>query len=1296
MRKPRKIIRLIDAMKQFLFFLINLPREPRLILAAQFSLVLLLLATTARAQIAIQDGPMLIAFTNGTTALPTNQFTVTAGASVLVVMESEKGGTATGALNNPKWGSQALTLAGVATTGNTKIQSSIYYLWNPAAITTNVTATSPNTNVWLSAFTLSNVDTTIAPTFFSSLNGGGVTPYNTNTVTGVTAGAYAAVNGIGQNAPINVGIFALGSAVAVTTSLTNAVAGVAMGYVTNLAAGANSFVFTNSSLGTPQKAVLVTAVFSPPSTNPVSAVKAFGIKFLGNTTDSVTNTAGIYPISGWNNIANGSYTSGTIYSSDGSVAATLTLSGSGSDNTWKSGIYPDGGNFSLMDGYQDAGQNNPATDVISGLTGAAYDVYLYTGGDNARPSSGTDYLPNYTINGTIYYTATLKGYDSMLKMVQGVPTSQNSNTYPTAQMAGHYLKISNVVPIGGKITITANADNLTYRSPLNGIELVSVGNAPQVVVQPLAHRLYTGGTAQFQVQVEGANPLAYQWRQNGTNLFEGGRIMGSQSNSLTITNLALTDTGNYDVVITNSYGSVTSSVANLNMVVETTADAAYEAWVAAYVVTNGYQTYIVNSLQNRNFSFMWQQAYMIWMLEDTYDRTQSPDQQQLINALLNTFIWQNHSDLTWDGWDDDLEWGEMALIRGYEITGNGAAFNSAVFNWNAVMSRGWDSTYGGGIWEQLPPPTSKCALSCCPQVIAGIHLFQITGQTNYLTTSQTIYNWTWTNLFIATSAQATNGMTLGQVNEGIAWADTNHLNTKVLVSNNSYNSGLFAMAASLLYQATGTTQYLSDAILAENQKVNKEPILNEDHVANGDFGGEMLIRGAVLIASQDHYNLWPTYGPWLQAQCPAAWSKRRTDYNITHNNWTTATPAGTNDLDSMESECAVLVQQMAISSLPGFATNFTLNYGGTPIAENTGNDWNNGNIWNPGGLSAATSAVAYPASTFEAKAGSRLRSPTTAATFPGNQLTLDGSGVFENLGGGNPANVSELRFKNNDVANYFSSLVLNGGELDAGNNGTLIIQGNMNVAANSTIYVDNSTTTDRGVRIDSNLTGPGNLFWHEASGGLGGFDLQVTGAGNTFSGQWLVDQGALVGVGVNSLGTNNIIVGTNGLVAAVETLYDLNNTNASLVLGASGQMFLHQTNHFASVIINGAALTNGIYSFTKLNSTYPAKFPSSWTQQAGSTFTTGSGQITVGNVVVGPPSPPQITAIGLNGTGLSLSATKGTPGGPWALLQSTNIALPLSQWQTNATGIFDGSGNLATNILNTATNLQEFYLLKVQ
>jgi hypothetical protein len=81
-----------------------------------------------------------------------------------------------------------------------------------------------------------------------------------------------------------------------------------------------------------------------------------------------------------------------------------------------------------------------------------------------------------------------------------------------------------------------------------------------------------------------------------------------------------------------------------------------------------------------------------------------------------------------------------------------------------------------------------------------------------------------------------------------------------------------------------------------------------------------------------------------------------------------------------------------------------------------------------------------------------------------------------------------------------------------------------------------------------------------------------------------------------------------------------------------------------------------------------------------------------------PParSIPRITGISLSGTTLSLSVTNGMAGGSWTLLQSANLALPLSQWQTNRAGSFDGSGNLSTNFVNTATSSQEFYILKVQ
>jgi hypothetical protein len=387
-----------------------------------------------------------------------------------------------------------------------------------------------------------------------------------------------------------------------------------------------------------------------------------------------------------------------------------------------------------------------------------------------------------------------------------------------------------------------------------------------------------------------------------------------------------------------------------------------------------------------------------------------------------------------------------------------------------------------------------------------------------------------------------------------------------------------------------------------------------------------------------------------------------------------------------------------VATSAGQATNFTLNYGGVPIVQPSGSDWNTIMNWNPGGQGASTTAYSNPGSTYEVVTGSRLRTPVSGnVVFPGTGATvlIDGDGVYED---GTVNNVGELRIKHagfDPATNYYANLVLNGGEVLNGDVGHLVLQGQLNVQSSSVFYID-STTDSRSGEIDSWLTGSGNLFWHDnAFTNHLTNDLEITGTTNTFTGQWIVDQGALLGAGANSLGTNSIIVGTNGLTAVFETLYDINDTNASLILGANGKVYLHQNDHFAGVIINGTALTNGTYPFAQLHGAYPANFPATWTQLAGSgVSSTSSGQIVVGKLST--VFIPRINGINLSGATLSLSATNGKPGGLWALLQSANVALPLNQWQTNTTGMFDGGGNLSTHIADTATNGQEFYILRVQ
>ena len=55
----------------------------------------------------------------------------------------------------------------------------------------------------------------------------------------------------------------------------------------------------------------------------------------------------------------------------------------------------------------------------------------------------------------------------------------------------------------------------------------------------------------------GVPTLKYQWRKNGA------KMIGKTTSSLTFTGLKTTDSANYDVVVSNSFGSVTSSVATV-------------------------------------------------------------------------------------------------------------------------------------------------------------------------------------------------------------------------------------------------------------------------------------------------------------------------------------------------------------------------------------------------------------------------------------------------------------------------------------------------------------------------------------------------------------------------------------------------------------------------------------------------------------------------------------------------------------------------------------------------------------
>ena len=103
------------------------------------------------------------------------------------------------------------------------------------------------------------------------------------------------------------------------------------------------------------------------------------------------------------------------------------------------------------------------------------------------------------------------------------------------------------------VKITNSAGSVT-----SSFALLTVWQPPTITNQPAAlTTLMAGGSNTFSVVAGGVPAIAYQWRLAGANL------VGSNNAALPLTGIRTSQAGNYTVVITNSAGSVTSSIASL-------------------------------------------------------------------------------------------------------------------------------------------------------------------------------------------------------------------------------------------------------------------------------------------------------------------------------------------------------------------------------------------------------------------------------------------------------------------------------------------------------------------------------------------------------------------------------------------------------------------------------------------------------------------------------------------------------------------------------------------------------------
>lgn len=107
------------------------------------------------------------------------------------------------------------------------------------------------------------------------------------------------------------------------------------------------------------------------------------------------------------------------------------------------------------------------------------------------------------------------------------------------------------------VLYAANSNSLTFS------DLVYINTqmlTPSIQSQPTDKIVVQGQTATFTVGANGGDKLAYSW------LFNGQIIKGASKTSYLISKVQSTDAGSYSVIVSNTWGSVTSSVATLTVV----------------------------------------------------------------------------------------------------------------------------------------------------------------------------------------------------------------------------------------------------------------------------------------------------------------------------------------------------------------------------------------------------------------------------------------------------------------------------------------------------------------------------------------------------------------------------------------------------------------------------------------------------------------------------------------------------------------------------------------------------------
>jgi len=146
----------------------------------------------------------------------------------------------------------------------------------------------------------------------------------------------------------------------------------------------------------------------------------------------------------------------------------------------------------------------------------------------------------------------------------GIPTLGYQWQHDGTNLAGattSRLAVTNaqLADAGSYAVVVSNLHGSTLSS--NAI-LTALPTPPSITAQPYDTNAFCGDAPSFLVGADGPPPFSYQWT------FHGAPVNGGTGAILVLTNVIPAQAGSYSVIVANPYGSITSSVANLSVTID--------------------------------------------------------------------------------------------------------------------------------------------------------------------------------------------------------------------------------------------------------------------------------------------------------------------------------------------------------------------------------------------------------------------------------------------------------------------------------------------------------------------------------------------------------------------------------------------------------------------------------------------------------------------------------------------------------------------------------------------------------